>query len=235
MLITGSCMSTEDMARWDQLVRYDAILAASPSLQKSEEQAIDEIERFLSDGSAYCGVSWGKDSTVVAHLVRRISPTIPLVWVRVEPIFNPDCPAVRDAFLSAYPGEYIEIVRHCRTDADGLHATGTLESGFKEAAAMAADRHISGIRAEESGPRKLRVMAYGLSTSRTCAPIGRWRGEHVFAYLHKYNLPIHPAYAMSMGGTLDRRRIRVSSLGGKRGRGWGRREWESFYYRGHQE
>lgn len=42
---------------------------------------------------------------------------------------------------------------------------------------------------------------------------------------------MHPAYACSFGGALDRERIRVSSLGGQRGTGHGRREWEWAYYR----
>jgi hypothetical protein len=35
---------------------------------------------------------------------------------------------------------------------------------------------------------------------------------------------------MSMGGTIDRNHIRVSSVGGKRGSNMGRAEWEKLYY-----
>jgi hypothetical protein len=35
---------------------------------------------------------------------------------------------------------------------------------------------------------------------------------------------------MSMGGILDRDRIRVSSIGGTRGGGMGRDAWEAKYY-----
>lgn len=52
----------------------------------------------------------------------------------------------------------------------------------------------------------------------------------VFAYLHKHDLPVHPAYAMTMGGFYDRRWLRVSSLGGLRGADRGRAEWEQQYY-----
>jgi len=90
---------------------------------------------------------------------------------------------------------------------------------------------VSGVRGEESGVRKLRMRRWGTSSERTCAPIGWWCGGDVFAYLHQHDLPVHPAYAMSFGGTLDRNRIRVASLGGERGTGFGRRDWEHRYYR----
>lgn len=50
------------------------------------------------------------------------------------------------------------------------------------------------------------------------------------ACLCSRGLPIHPAYGYLMDGILDPRRVRVASLGGERGTGWGRREWERRYY-----
>ena len=74
------------------------------------------------------------------------------------------------------------------------------------------------------------MARWGESTERTCAPLGGWTGADVFAYLHTHRLPVHPAYACSLGGVLDRDRIRVAALGGERGRGHGRAEWERRYY-----
>ena len=51
----------------------------------------------------------------------------------------------------------------------------------------------------------------------------------------KHNLPVHPAYAMLMGGRLDRIRMRVAWLGLKHGRRFGRHEWEMRYYRDEME
>ena len=34
----------------------------------------------------------------------------------------------------------------------------------------------------------------------------------MFAYLHRENLPVHPVYAMTYGGVLDRRWLRVHPL-----------------------
>jgi phosphoadenosine phosphosulfate reductase len=233
MLIQSSRHTDADVKRWKELERFDAILAKSDVLLQAEDRAGDVLNRFADEGPCYCGVSWGKDSVVVAHLVRRVRPEIPLVWIRVDPIANPDCYDVRDVFLTMFPGPYYEIVRQCRIDFEGeIHAKGTLESGFKEACKIAgADRHVSGVRGQESKQRLLRMARWGESTTNTCAPIGWWKGNDVFAYLHKYGLPVHPAYAASMNGTLDRSRIRVASLWCERGKGTGRQNWEELYYR----
>jgi phosphoadenosine phosphosulfate reductase len=138
---------------------------------------------------------------------------------------------VRDAFLAAHDAAYQEVEIWCRRDEDGWHATGTLERGFDVAAARHGDRYVSGIRGEESAGRARRVRAYGLSTGRTCAPVGRWSSALVYAYLAHHDLPVHPAYACTHGGSLDRGRLRVASLGGQRGTGRGREEWERRYYR----
>lgn len=169
----------------------------------------------------------------VAGLIAASGLRIPLVWVRVEPKLNPDCLLVRDAFLARHPHvEYREIVVHCARKENGTwDAKGTLERGFERAAEAFGDRHISGIRSQESAHRKLREARHGVMTERTCAPITRWSGVDVFAYLHRANLPVHPAYACSYGGALERDRIRVAHLGGSRGTGHGRREWEWAYYR----
>lgn len=87
------------------------------------------------------------------------------------------------------------------------------------------------MRADESRARKLRSAAWGAATQNTCAPLDRWSNAEVFAYLARFDLPIHPAYAMSYGGALARDQIRVDCIGGRTGRGKGRREWEWTYYR----
>src|SRR5690606_35561412 len=57
-----------------------------------------------------------------------------------------------------------------------------------------------------------------------------WGDAELWAYLKLHDLPIHPAYAMTMGGTLDRSRIRVHSFGGEDGAINGRLAWEDHYY-----
>ena len=55
-------------------------------------------------------------------------------------------------------------------------------------------------------------------------------GADVFAYLSLHSLPVHPTYAMSLGGRLPRDRLRVSSLTLRHGVGMGRVEIEERYY-----
>lgn len=209
--------------------------------------ALDAIEAFAAKGPCYVGVSWGKDSTVVAHLAWRLAVErgvrLPLAWVRREPIDNPECYLVRDAFLARFP----EVAEHeIRIDCayDPAHPecwwvagdprrspdARPKQQGFARVAAMFGDRYVSGVRGAESGDRKKRMRSSGVATDRTCAPIGWWPTTDVFAYLRAYDLPVHPAYAMTMGGVYPRDRLRVGGIGSHHGRGHGRAEWEARYY-----
>ena len=49
--------------------------------------------------------------------------------------------------------------------------------------------------------------------------------------LAKHDLPVHPAYAMSFGGRLDRIWLRVSPIGSITNSHKGRADWEAHYYR----
>jgi len=96
------------------------------------------------------------------------------------------------------------------------------------ARARHGERHISGVRAQEARVRRLRMITHGESSPNTCAPIGWWDMADVFAYLHKHDLPVHPAYAQTYGGAFSREDIRVDALGGATGSN--RVEWEGRYY-----
>jgi len=229
-LIESTRYSDMDLRRWNYWEHVFAIHARMVRLASLVTQAESEVVRFSSFGSCYCGVSWGKDSTVLADLVHRVAPVVPLVWVRVDD-YNPDCLLVRDEFLGRYPS--------CRYDEIRVPLAATQGRGSKYIGDASAPRHgsryISGVRAQESGSRRRRMMHFGASTAGTCAPLGWWSGDDVFAYLIVRDLPIHPAYACLMDGLLDPRRIRVSALGGDRGQrtgdGVGRKQWEDRYYR----
>lgn len=225
-LIPSHRHTRADLEHWRRCEAMDRLYAerCARRLDELEARAIAAIERFAADGPCYVGVSWGKDSVAVAHLARGLG--LPMIWVRVDGVENPDCPAVRDAYLARHPSVYDEI----RTASGAAEGKRTSALGFAEAGRRYGDRYLSGIRGEESTTRRMRVATMGLSTERTCAPIGRWTGADVFAYLYRHDLPVHPAYACTMGGMLDRVRVRVGALGGDRGTGRGRAEWERRYY-----
>lgn len=232
MLIRVPTHRPEDIEHWRELEREDRTWSWTAQLMERIDEAGAEVERFVRSGRAYVSTSWGKDSTVVAHLALSVAPQLPIVWVRVDPIANPHCHLVRDAFFQRCPagrGNYHEIVVHCPRDNSGYHATGTLEGGLGQVRRRFGRRWIGGLRAAESGGRKRRIEK-GLTLHYSCQPLGHWSDRDVFGYLHAFNLPVHPAYAMTMGGSLDRGKLRVASIGCQRGRAFGRREWEAVYY-----
>ena len=232
MLVDCHRLSAADRLHWKTVLEpEDRTRSRLARMGMLEAKALSTMRDFATARRCYVGTSWGKDSTVVAHLAWRLHElSLPVLWVRVEPLFSPECVLVRDVFLSQFAVHYEEVIVHCTHDEDGWHAKGTLEKGFTEARRRHGCNHISGIRGEESSSRKKRMQAFGVSSETTCAPIGYWKASDVFAYLYKYDLPVHPAYAMTRGGLWDRSRLRVASLGGRRGRGMGRVVWEQLYY-----
>lgn len=220
-----------DLAYWSQAEAMDAILSTSRALEWKEARALDQLDLFADGGPCYVGVSWGKDSVVVAHLAIRAGVG-PLAWFPAGIMENPDCALVRDAFLAMYPGvAYREIDASGPVVGPDITGHDGAQREFEIASRKLGERYVSGVRAEESATRSLRMKRWGVSSKNTCAPIGWWSGEDVFAYLYKHKLPVHPAYAMTFGGALERKHIRVGTIGGHRGTGKGRREWERHYYR----
>lgn len=232
MLILSPRLTKEDLACWQLAYESDLALARSTRLKELEDRALEAMADFLSRGPAYVGVSWGKDSVTLAHLAYRLEASMTVAWFPAGPIENPECVLVRDAFLSRFKLDNYKEIEAAPTEditlAFGGHDGAQAE--FERVSKSLGTRYISGVRAAESGVRKLRMMRFGESSPNTCAPIGWWPTEYVFAYLAKYDLPTHPAYAMTMNGTYERSMVRVGTLGGYRGTGHGRRELERFYY-----
>lgn len=230
MLIPSPRHTLADLRLWAELERSDRAHARSMRLHRKVGQSIAAIRRFVSAGTCYAGISFGKDSVVLAGLIREAGVRVPLAWIRVEPIANPDCVRVRDVLIDP-SDDYREVVEHCLHDAGGWHAAGTLERGARRVAeTVGTARCLLGIRANESSARRLSAFAHGEQTDMRCRPLLWWDGADVFGYLYSRGLPVHPAYAMLGGGRWERERLRVASLGGRRGDGMGRAEWEREYY-----
>ena len=264
-LITSPRLLPGDLLAWEEASARDGVRAQTAAHQRMVEDAEQRLYRWGRGRDCFTGVSWGKDSLVVAHMTALYLPRQPLIYVRPEVLENPDCLLVRDAFLAQYPDvRYEEIVVDDAPDAERAlqvaaeHASAGIRTdipvrriGFamayttstadaptarkeKKGWADAANRYpggrITGIRRFESGVRERYYRRWGGETDRTLAPIIRWTGDDVFAYLAAHDLPVHPAYAMSMAGSIPRERLRVSSLHGSGGVQFGRREHEDIYY-----
>ena len=198
------------------------------------EEAEETIVRWTRGRRGYCGVSWGKDSVVTADMVCRLTDW-PLVWIRVDPVSNPDCPRVRNEFLAIHPHVHYDEIRvpvHLSGDPDIYTAQYNSTAGYPIAAGRYGRDNIRGVRGRESAGRMKQMRGVGAETKHTLSPIITWTADMVYAYLEIMELPVHPAYAMSFGGSLDRTRIRVAAIGGSRGLGVGRGEWEQAYYPG---
>ncbi len=219
MLIPSHRHRSADLELWHELEEADRIHGERLLLSGKVMRSMEAIREFAAAGTCYCSVSWGKDSVTLAYLIWLTGLSIPLFSVRTTPYDNPHTSDVRDAFLARFDVEYSETVVVSHTDAPFYRA-------FREA----GSRHISGIRAAESGGRKIRMRTWGLASPNACAPLGWWTTADVFGYLAVHDLPTHPNYAMIGGGRWDRERIRVDELGGEGGSQFGRWDQEREYY-----
>ena len=238
VLIDSPRLSPQDRDAWAALERYDHAIGATARMARMEERARGVIRGFAAAGRCYASTSWGKDSSCVAHLVATSGVRLPLVYVRMRLWENPDCIAVRDAFLRRHGSE----VDYREYEVDGSPRWWQAGDGYAPPKAHAAgyftqperdfgSRHITGVRGEESRIRRIAQARWGDAGPGACRPIGSWKGTDVFAYLAKHDLPVHPAYAMSFGGRLDRIWLRVSPIGSITNSHKGRADWEAHYYR----
>lgn len=218
MLIDSPRLSQSDREHWDRAETCDALRASLGLLGRKADRARQVIRDFAAAGACIASVSWGKDSTVLAHLVATAGVDVPLVWWRTRDFETPESDQVRDAFLAAHPVRYEQRETVFRFPKRG-------EPGFidREQAKFAAgkrssfanpmrERYITGVRGQESKTRRMAMGRHGEASARSCRPIGNWTADDVFAYLHQHQLPVHPAYAMTMGGRLARDTIRVHAL-----------------------
>lgn len=234
MLIHSDRHTPQDTATWEHLERYDHRLAQAA--ENKAAHAIQVIQDFANAGDCYLSTSWGKDSTVLVDLAARADRKIPIVSLVIDGYELPGTTDVRDMMLARYPHlDYYELtlppqpnrwwdtttIKRTKYDAD---------IGWRLIEKRFGPRRITGIRAEESRIRSLVQHRFGDATDNTARPIGTWTATDIFAYLAGHQLPVHPAYAMSHGGALDRRWLRVHALGGVTGADKGRADWEQHYF-----
>jgi phosphoadenosine phosphosulfate reductase len=223
MLIPSHRHTAADLRLWAELEESDAELSNTPKLDMLISSTISTIQNFSVGGPCYAGISMGKESVLLAYLVHLAKVNIPLVWLSYGRATNPDCFTVRDALLPKIPGRvYHEI---------DVGDSEKMRDDFMPAEiATGAKRYLSGVRAEESGTRKMSIRSLGITSKNTCRPLAWWKIGYVFAALHKFNLPVHPVYAMLGGGRWPREHLRTASIGGNRATGYGRRQHEQEYY-----
>jgi len=233
MLIASHRHTDADLVMWRELEAADRLHGRSRSLAVKVDRAMNGIREFLASGPAYCSVSWGKDSVVVADLCMRIDQSIPIVYARAIPTANPDCMEVAMAWSAMWPTSITHDIPVDYRPHRGLPDDEKLRWGnaaFSAAFRPFGMRRIMGLRCDESGRRKMSMRFLGLSTINSCRPIGWWSNADVFGYLSSRDLPIHPNYAMLGGGRWQRHHLRVDEFMGQTGDEYGRALWEREYY-----
>lgn len=235
MLIASNRPTTDDMTIWREQEHISRTVSVSATFRRHVDESLQAIASF---GDCYVGVSWGKDSVVLAHLFSRANPTAVLVHMRSSDSHNPHCDDVRDCYFERFPGQRYEEVQLDYSAVDRDVDDETLDRAtdriwyatIRSCKRRFGNRYATGVRAAESVGRLIRMMTHGSASTNGLAPIGYWSTNEVFAYLHKHDLPVHPSYACLGGGRYSRNQIRVSELGDTHGREFGRREWEMSYY-----
>lgn len=228
MLIKSDRVTDADLQAWHQAERTDTAWALTDTHHKRVHNALEHVQTWARTRPLVVGCSWGKDSIVASHLAATTGPTI--VWhaAATKPGRppNPDSPLVEQAARSHPDLQNVTW--------ETYHPPSDIDDALGWVSRHHHPRSISGVRADESADRALSARVHGTATDTTCRPILRWEARDVFAYLHTHELPVHPAYACTIGGALERASLRVHSLGGPDGNGVGRAEWERRYYGQHQ-
>jgi len=234
MLIKSDRLNDNDLKLWNDLEEIDAHHLETDGYQKRKALTIDFIKDFIaSDKKYYCGISWGKDSIVLADMFSRLNADAKFVYFRNvarEPEGHQD---VKKIFLNTHDINYEEVsYDYSNYDSSYFDTKGrpakwqNLLKEYKRKYGC----HVTGLRYDESSKRKMRFNVFGLETEYSFAPFRYFNVHDIFAYMLEYNLPIHPNYAMLGGGRWDKYRIRVAAIGNKEGNGMGRTEWEKEYY-----
>ena len=223
MLLKSDRHTPSDIETWKELEAAD--LVHGQTMLHKIIKAIEDIRLFCRE-DCYVATSWGKDSMAMMFLVAMAQVDVPVVFIRqVGLMEDPYQLDVQNAFEKQFSVLThvieVELVPYAT---DGR--SPGLEEGIKIARSRFGRRYISGIRADESAIRRL--ASFRLKSS--CWPLKHWTAKDVFGLIAKERLPLHPSYAMTGGGRWDREQIRVSIIGGNKGLGAGRREWEQEYY-----
>lgn len=214
MLIDSPRLTPADRAEWARRTRYDRAQGASPRMRHLEGEATAAVRRFAAAHDDWrVSVSWGKDSVAAAHVALLAVPDARIVWAKARDVEMPECCLVRDAFLATHPAARYEEVEYAFRVPLRFELTGEAAEDQDALREALSGPYVSGVRAEESDVRRISMFRHGTETANTCRPIGLWRATDVFAYLEGESLPVHPAYAMTFGGLLDRRMLRVHALG----------------------
>ena len=232
MLIACERHTAKDVELWSSYEAADREVDCV-RLARMEADAVQCVRLFAEAGPCYMSVSGGKDSSVLWAIVHLANCGVEAWHLDTKPLADPYVSIVFEEMQKYFPMPFHVVENWCRWGEDDKewHATGTFESGMKEVCRLAnATRYICGVRADESGVRKISCKYHGKTTGTSCRPLAWWTTQDVYSYAAIRGVPLHPNYAMLGGGRWHREKLRVAFLTLTHGNQFGRAEWENEYY-----
>lgn len=174
----------------------DAYLYAElPQYQKLVHRTMKFVEQSLERvQNPYVACSFGKDSSVLLHIVRKFRPDIPVILARR---IETDLLDNYDEVIQKWGKLNLTIVTY----------TGWLEEGFSglhledvlTINTESYDSFFVGLRAEESWARKVSLKKYGMFHKLKIgkiriAPLAWWAIDDVICYIVTNNIPVLGKY-----------------------------------------
>lgn len=193
-------------------------------------------------------MSFGKDSTVMIHLLWQHNPELPVMYVNCGRWDEwPDTPRVKQEFLARFPDSFFielqgpgimeayiqagemyiqdEEISPAAKKAQRDYGDSLAEVLDGEAKKRGYDGSFIGCRKEESdNRRRLFAMRGPLYFAKTrgqwaCHPLAFWSSQDIWAYIVKYNLPYNELYDLDPQG---REMARNGAMFGTRSARYGR-------------
>jgi 3'-phosphoadenosine 5'-phosphosulfate sulfotransferase (PAPS reductase)/FAD synthetase len=203
-----------------------AMLPAYKRQVRRSLEIITESEAVMH--RPYASMSFGKDSTVMVHLLLTVRPDITVMYVdcgkwdewpdtprvKHELLAIVDCPnfvelrgpSIMEAYLKS--GFYIQDEEHSRETKKAQRDYGQSLAAILDAEAKRRGFNgvYMGIRKEECDNRKrlfaMRGYLYYARTREawTCHPLMHWTARDIWAYIVQHNLPYNELYDLDPRG-----------------------------------
>jgi 3'-phosphoadenosine 5'-phosphosulfate sulfotransferase (PAPS reductase)/FAD synthetase len=190
---------------------------SAPWLTQKVKRAYSVIEQWIhhTSGNVYASVSGGKDSLVMAHLIRQVLPDCPFVWVNQGPLAEwPDCVellySLKDKgwnIVELCPAQSLwNLYRQYGVPLDGKMTTKIDKIINQKLMYDPLDQyqdshHIRGyawgIRKESKGRIKYLIskgeLYQRIDRIWVCSPVGFWSTQDIWNYIDKESLD-YPAF-----------------------------------------
>jgi phosphoadenosine phosphosulfate reductase len=183
-----------------ELREREAFLAYSqlPKFKRRVDEALDVIKEALAIAPGYVGVSWGKDSVVLAHLCQQVDRDVLAINIGdlLEDLQD-NYSEVSRAYCDRFNLNYQQFFYDESTDGGFF----TQIQKLYELRPMA----FIGCRAQENKRRASAIKKYGLihqykSGNWRAFPLAYWSWRDVWAYICLHNLPYLNSYDHQLSG-----------------------------------